>query len=231
MAHNPARSPEARSPETRSLGPAGRPQAYWDNYAAILLDHAAGVLPRGHALLLEVHQTLRPQARAALAELEAVGAHFLNAAPPLAVKAPQAPEEPMPDTRHADMTMPRWPAAVGDLLSGRPEGLAWKTQFPGFRQARIADCPGVTALWLKPGGAIPAHAHEGVELTLVIDGAFEDERGVYGRGDLAIAEPGFSHRPRVTLDDSCLCLVANTGDNKFKSRLARLAARFARLEA
>ena len=66
-------------------------------------------------------------------------------------------------------------------------------------------------LRVRPGAAIPRHAHRGAELTLVLEGAFADETGRYGPGDLAEAEAEVSHRPVAEGPADCVCLVAAEG--------------------
>jgi putative transcriptional regulator len=58
---------------------------------------------------------------------------------------------------------------------------------------------------------VPHHRHEGLELTLVLEGAFGDETGVYRRGALVVADEGLNHRPYVPGTEDCLCLTASEG--------------------
>ena len=43
-------------------------------------------------------------------------------------------------------------------------------------------------LRVRPGTALPRHAHRGTELTLVLEGAFADETGRHGPYDLVEVE-------------------------------------------
>lgn len=59
---------------------------------------------------------------------------------------------------------------------------------------------------INKGGKVVEHDHRGLEITLVLDGSFSDEQGVYQRGDFLVREPGHTHRPTATLNQDCLCL-------------------------
>jgi putative transcriptional regulator len=51
---------------------------------------------------------------------------------------------------------------------------------------------------------LPAHTHRGLELTLVIDGAFHDVRGRFGVGDISVADENLDHRPVAETDRPCI---------------------------
>jgi putative transcriptional regulator len=69
---------------------------------------------------------------------------------------------------------------------------------------------------------MPRHAHHGTELTMVIEGAFADETGRYGAGDLAEVEAEVNHRPVAEGPMDCICLVAEQGNPRFGGFLGRL---------
>jgi putative transcriptional regulator len=116
-------------------------------------------------------------------------------------------EEPSPDAGELP------PPALRALLRGaRPRWLA-----PGLRQAVLLRGPGGTLrlLRVRPGTALPRHGHGGAELTVVVEGAFADETGRYGPGDLAEADEGVEHRPVAEGPSDCVCLVASRGRLRF----------------
>jgi putative transcriptional regulator len=59
---------------------------------------------------------------------------------------------------------------------------------------------------INKGGTVVEHDHKGLEVTLVLDGSFSDENGIYQRGDFLVREPGHIHRPTAALNQDCLCL-------------------------
>ena len=64
-----------------------------------------------------------------------------------------------------------------------------------------------TLLRIAAGRAIPKHTHRGLEMTLVLDGAFADEAGQYSSGDVCVADGKIEHQPIAGIAQDCLCLV------------------------
>ncbi len=63
-------------------------------------------------------------------------------------------------------------------------------------------------LHIEPGGGVPQHTHKGFELTLLLDGSFEDENGEYVKGDFIMLSGDHQHHPISS--KGCLCYtVAN----------------------
>ncbi|MEO1747072.1 MAG: cupin domain-containing protein, partial [Pseudomonadota bacterium] len=98
------------------------------------------------------------------------------------------------------------PTALQDFIGFKAEDIPWKTKMPGFREYDLPDVDGchVSMFWIKPGRTVPAHTHEGVELSLIVDGAFHDSRGRFSRGDISIADDSVDHRPTAETDRPCI---------------------------
>ena len=63
-------------------------------------------------------------------------------------------------------------------------------------------------LHIAPGGGVPEHTHKGFELTVLLEGSFEDEKGTYVKGDFIMLDGNHQHHPFS--EDGCLCYtVAN----------------------
>lgn len=63
-------------------------------------------------------------------------------------------------------------------------------------------------LHIQPNGGVPEHTHKGFELTLLLDGSFEDENGKYVKGDFIMLSGDHRHHP--ISPEGCLCYtVAN----------------------
>jgi len=63
-------------------------------------------------------------------------------------------------------------------------------------------------LHMAPGGSVPEHTHKGFELTLLLDGSFEDANGKYVKGDFIMLDKKHHHHP--VSHEGCLCYtVAN----------------------
>ena len=70
---------------------------------------------------------------------------------------------------------------------------------------------------------LPNHGHSGMELTVVLSGAFKDSTGEYGAGDFQeIHQEGIEHAPIVRTNEECICLVVTDSPLKFNSLAARL---------
>lgn len=59
---------------------------------------------------------------------------------------------------------------------------------------------------IKRGGKVVEHDHRGLEVTLVLEGSFSDDKGNYVPGDFIEKAPGDIHRPMAAQDQDCLCL-------------------------
>ena len=73
---------------------------------------------------------------------------------------------------------------------------------PGIKLCRIA--PDASFLHCRPGKAIPAHTHEGLEAVLVLQGGFHDATGHYVTGDIAVADDTIGHRPIADRGADCV---------------------------
>ena len=63
---------------------------------------------------------------------------------------------------------------------------------------------------------------------MVLEGAFRDETGHYGRGDLMIADSLLDHRPRADEAQDCVCLVVTDAPLRFTGRFGRFLNPFIR---
>tara|TARA_A100001037_G_scaffold234188_1_gene212918 strand:+ start:481 stop:759 length:279 start_codon:yes stop_codon:yes gene_type:complete len=57
------------------------------------------------------------------------------------------------------------------------------------------------------GGAVPEPDHNGLELSVVLSGAFTDGDALFAAGDFAMVDETVTHEPRATPDEECICLV------------------------
>jgi putative transcriptional regulator len=111
---------------------------------------------------------------------------------------------------------------VPDILAKvAGEQLVWKKLPGGINHApmaldRNAQCE---FLYMKPGSLIPQHKHQGMEITLVLDGSFKDDRGDYYPGDFIVRTGEDSHS--ATSDDGCLCFTVLDSPVIFTSGFAR----------
>ena len=167
-------------------------------YAAFMLDHAAGRLSAGEFLVAELHRALSPDGRKLAGMLDAVGGEALERLGP----AEMGEARVLPEAASPPRQDPLAPWLERDLLA-----LPWRRTIFGVQELRT-DMPMVTLLRLNPGERAPAHSHGRRDVTVVLQGAFADEFGLYHRGDLAFAGPGLKHEPRAVGDQPCVCLIA-----------------------
>jgi putative transcriptional regulator len=102
----------------------------------------------------------------------------------------------------------------------------WKAISPGVRRHAISLPSAVQSslymLHIAPGKAVPEHGHGGAEMTLVLSGAYRDELGRFGPGDVADLDEHIEHQPRVEAGAPCICLVATEAPTRFKGFFSRL---------
>lgn len=82
---------------------------------------------------------------------------------------------------------------------------------------------------ISKGGKVVEHDHKGLEVTLVLEGSFSDEQGVYQRGDFIVREPGQTHRPTATQNQDCLCFSVCAAPVKVTGFLGALVNPFLRV--
>lgn len=63
----------------------------------------------------------------------------------------------------------------------------------------------LSLLKIDQGGQIPQHTHTGIEITLLLEGSFEDDMGTYQVGDFIWLDAKHTHSP-IT-QEGCICLT------------------------
>jgi len=204
-------------------------------YECLMQEYVAGTLDAAQDLILRAHVSLSPEAAArALSCEELVSAMIEKYCAPVAMqdsslkdvlgrldeRAPEGQAE-QPETVHGNI----FPAPLKSVAGGSPDDLSWSGLFPGMQGCRLElACPTSTARFLRaePGVSSPHHSHGGLELTLVLDGAFSDETGDYQRGDLVITDEELDHTPTACPERGCLCLVVTSAPIRLKGWKALL---------
>lgn len=104
----------------------------------------------------------------------------------------------------------RIPASLGQFAVTGYDDLRWVSLSPSIKLAvlcRDRDGSQIALTRVKPGGKMPHHAHTGEEITVVLEGAFSDESGLYKQGDMISRNAADKHTPVVTKDAECICLT------------------------
>jgi len=187
----------------------------------LIADYVAGNLCLPAKIMVDAHMELVPQARRWVADLEDVhGVAFSDAEPVGLMNA---------DKMLLDIINSDEDNAVEASLVAQPavitgDDVPWRMKMPGVYSYRLDDVDGheVALLRIKPGVAVPSHTHEGRELALVLQGAFEDGEGHYARGDISVADEHVDHQPIACDGDECICFIVTDAPLRFKNAFTRM---------
>lgn len=201
---------------------------------ALLTAYAAGTLPEAFSLAVATHISLCDECRAALAACEALGGAVLDnqgddvplsdgAFAALMARLDALPVEsaaPTPKPAH-----PILPAPLVDYVGADMSKIKWRSLGMGVRQAILpTKGRGASArlLHIPAGQAVPDHGHRGMELTLVLQGAFRDDKQRFARGDIEIAGEADEHTPVAEDGQDCICLAVTDAPLRFNGVIPRL---------
>lgn len=183
-----------------------------DTVDALMAHYVAGTLPEPAHVLVQSHLEMKPDHRALVKDLELLAGEALEQTPAAAIGDRDARLSAIfssvpPVEKHPAAVQPQcfFPQSLRNLVGFDVDTVPWKTKMPGFKEysTGIDGCE-VSLMWIKPGRALPAHTHKGTELTLVLDGAFNDSRGRFGPGDISVADETVDHRPVAEKDRPCI---------------------------
>lgn len=208
----------------------------------LLLGYAAGNLPEPIALVVASHAALCPETAAAIRRLETIGGTLLGDIAPAALKADaldralgalDGPDlEPAAPARVTDETRALLPAPVWPYIRGDLRNLPWRHRTSGIETAELIGDAGKRSAFLvrvQAGHSLPKHTHRGMELTLVLTGAYCDGPLNFGPGDFQAADPSIDHQPANPGKVECICLVAIDAPIWFTGPIGRLANPFVKL--
>lgn len=202
----------------------------------LLMAYSAGELPEAFGLIVATHLSMCDDCRARAASFDAVGGAL--------VEASSAPSGPMDDMLARILSLPQTravpqaprrrtalPAPLTDYVGGDLDAVRWRSVGMGVKQAILSTDKAATArlLYIPGGQSVPDHGHRGMELTLVLQGAFRDETDRFGPGDVEIASEDVEHTPVAENGEACICLAATDAPLRFRSLIPRLAQPFLRI--
>lgn len=201
----------------------------------VLMGYASGSLAKAFDLVLATHVSLNDDARARLETFEALGGAILCDMDTDDVDlADDSLEQTMAKIRgSAPIERPApsnglFPTPLQSMVGGDADAVRWRNIGGGVKQCVLHSDDGGTVrlLSIAAGRAMPAHSHHGTEMTLVLQGAYRDEDGVFARGDLELADTDTNHQPVAEPGQDCICLVATNAKLKFQGLLPRIAQPF-----
>ena len=210
----------------------------------LLMAYAAGTLPEAFGLVVATHVSICDECRARAASFDAVGGAVLDTdAAPVAmganalattmarIKAQASQPRYTPPATPAAQPCAVLPAPLRAYVGGGLDAVKWRSIGGGVRQAILPTSAQASArlLHIPAGMAVPDHGHRGLELTLVLQGAFSDSEDRFARGDVEIATEDLEHTPVAEPGLDCICLAATDAPLKFRTLIPRLAQPFLRI--
>ena len=202
---------------------------------ATLMAYAAGTLPEAFNLIVAAHISLCDDCRATVEACDALGGAVMDSGQAVAMgagsldaalarlDAPRSPRKPQPRVAQGIL-----PSPVRDYIGGDLSEVKWRPVGMGVKQAILPTSKRAKArlLCIPANGAMPPHSHNGTEMTLVLQGAFRDEEGRFGRGDIDIADQNVTHTPIAEPGEDCICLIVTEAPLRFQNWLPRIVQRF-----
>ena len=207
----------------------------------ILMAYSAGSLPEAFNLMVAAHLSLCDSCRAEAESYDSLGGELLDAADDtvaemeagsleatLALIAGGPAAEDTPRRGRAESVLP---GPLQDYVGGDLADVKWRSVGMGVKQAILKTSSSASArlLYIPVGTAMPDHGHRGVEMTMVLQGAFIDEDAYFARGDVEIADADLHHTPIADIHEDCICLAVTDAPLKFRGLIPKLAQPFLRI--
>ena len=213
----------------------------------LLASFSAGSLSLSYALCIATHLEYCSDCQTNVHRLKSLGADMFsrqkpapvsddfkrrifdqldNEAKPQAVEAEVATLKPVAKTE-ANLV----PRPLRKLVPESYDQLDWHSVAPAIKSAalcRDGERTQVSMMKLMPGAQVGHHRHLGEEITLVLDGSFSDEEGIYQQGDFILRDSKHKHKPVASKDGPCICLTVQDAPIQFTGFLARLFNPFMR---
>jgi len=204
---------------------------------AVMLAYASGTLPEAYSLVVACHVSLCPACRSALEGYDALGGAVLEQG-----DTTKMSETALADTLKLIETLPKaeekpgfapsdFPAPLQEYVGGGSDKVRWRRIGGGVKQAilPVSGPANARLLYIPAGMAVPDHSHNGLEMTMVLQGAFADEVDRFGRGDVEFGDEDLTHTPVAEMGPDCICLAATDAPLKFSSWLPRILQPFIRI--
>ena len=205
---------------------------------SVLMAYSAGTLPEAYNLMVASHLSLCDTCRAQAESLDALGGELLNQ-----MSDSDVSKSSFASTMHlingCEIAVPKkremepgiLPGPLQDYVGGDLDAIRWKTVGLGVKQAILPTSKEATArlLFIPAGTAMPDHGHQGTEMTMVLQGAFQDDDEYFARGDVEIADSDVHHTPVADIHEDCICLAVTDAPLQFDGLLPKIAQRFLRI--
>lgn len=203
---------------------------------ATLVSYSAGALPAALAVVASAHLERCATCRGQLLDADRIGGVLVQqqraeapaddaraAMLALLDDAPVAEPFGLPTEIIEERDPDRLPRALHPWFGQSMRALRWRRVAPGVQRILATDIHGGDLMLLRiaPGSKLPLHSHAGNELTMILDGAYDDMLGHFGPGDVADLDGDTMHQPVTSPGVPCICVAATDGPLKFSGWLAR----------
>jgi len=201
----------------------------------LLAAYTAGSLPLSHALSVAAHVERCSICQLNVQRLNNLGAQMMESTEPSTVsdelrnnvfamlddqpEVEDVPEAPAPKANN------NVPKCLQQFVPDGYDALKWSKVSSSIETAMLCtDSNGarVEMVRIKPGGQIATHTHTGDEFTLVLEGSFSDESGIYQSGDFVLRDSSHEHKPIATKDSACICLTVTDAPIAFTGFFTRM---------
>jgi len=196
-----------------------------------LMEYSAGNLSEPHALCIRLHLDKCTHCRSRVDTLDSLGAVMMEQQPKVSVSetmfddilakidSTPAPEQPA-------KVVPKI-SLLQKLLGEDINNLPWKRQLGDVSVLDITEkFPGqkeqVVLQKLVAGGKAPAHTHRGTETTIVLQGAFADQKGVFNQWDFVVLTDQDEHKPVAVGCEDCITLSVLSAPVKLTGTFTRM---------
>jgi len=199
----------------------------------LLAAYSAGSLPLSQALCISAHMERCSDCTRQLQRLNRVGSELMQQLKPAEASASlksrlldsldSLVDEPA--EREVKAVDPSVPRCLHQFIDSSYDQLSWKqvsADIESVELCRDSNGAKVELLKIKPGGSATTHTHMGDEYTVILEGSFSDESGLYRQGDFMVKGTGDQHTPVATLDRECICLAVTEGPIQFTGFFSRL---------
>ncbi len=204
-----------------------------------LMEYSAGNLSEPHALCIRLHLDQCPHCRSRVDTLDSLGAVMMEIQPQVGVSSDMFDSilsriDSEPDmTEKYIQTQAKRMSPLQKLLGENLNDLPWKRQLGDVSVLDISErFPGqseqVVLQKLAAGGKAPAHTHRGDETTIVLQGAFADQKGVFNQWDFVVLNQEDEHKPVAVGCEDCITLSVLSAPVKLTGTFTRLLNPFIR---
>ncbi len=208
-----------------------------DEYQALMLAYASGALDEAETLIVSAHINLSEKGQKAASFYEAMGGVTLEKfCEPVQMSKgsmqyvmdrldaldQEAQDKKALDCDCAILKDLSIPDCLSAAVMGQKKPPSWKKYLPGVEGFELKmGCKRSNSkarfMRFEPAYTSPHHSHAGREITLVLDGAFDDETGRYGRGDLLVIDNEEQHHtPKACPENGCVCMVVTNAPIRLK---------------